>query len=388
MSYINFLYILLVLFHCFASSDNFLSPSQETFNVYDNFTSLFGDDPLFKLISYSESVVEANMGLQLRQITSFFIGTPFQEIKVKLSTAICGLWVVDKRVYGHGFVANESTSYQDLQMEGKVDFTKGEMSSDVFKYANLVTDRPVPFLLVNDTTIPGKIDAQLDGLLGFGYKCRSKSIGNVNLIKSLIENKSQQYADMFTFTYDSVKDGGRFTIGTIPESLNINTLKYWDADVDEQNTNGHWIINFKSIYFDDDVLIPINSKISIGIGGCIFSVTKELFDYIIERYMQVYISKGDCEIVKGDVWEIYCREDLDVSTFTKFSLILGKWNWKLLPSKLFRNITKNGENKKWFTVVYYPIYNAFYLSQLMFEGKTSVVYDRANGVLGFYKADD
>ena len=164
MSYINFLYILLVLFHCFASSDNFLSPSQETFNVYDNFTSLFGDDPLFKLISYSESVVEANMGLQLRQITSFFIGTPFQAIKVKLSTAICGLWVVDKRVYGHGFVANDSTSYQDLQMEGKVDFTKGGMSSDVFKYANLVTDRPVPFLLVNDTTIPGKIDAQLDGL--------------------------------------------------------------------------------------------------------------------------------------------------------------------------------------------------------------------------------
>lgn len=388
MSYIFYCYFFLILFNCLNSNKNFLSSSQNTFTIYDNFTQLIGDDPIFKLISYSESVVEANMGIQLRQLTSLKIGTPFQEIKVKLSTAICGLWVVDKESFGHGFIPSESSSYKDLGMEGKVDFTRGEMSSDVFQYANLVTDKPVPFLLVNETTVPGKIDSKLDGLLGFGYKCRSKSIGNVNIIKSLIENKSQQYADMFTFTFDSVKEGGRFTVGTIPESLNINTLKYWEADVDEQNTNGHWIINFKSIFFDDDVLIPINSKISIGIGGCIFSVTKELFDYIIERYMQVYISKGECEIVKGEVFEIYCKEDLDISSFTKMSLIFGKWNWKLLPSKLFRNVTKDGVNKKWFTVVYYPIYNAFYLSQLMFEGRTSVVYDRANGVVGFYKEDE
>ena len=37
---------------------------------------------------------------------------------------------------------------------------------------------------------------------------------------------------------------------------------------------------------------------------------------------------------------------LDVSKFTKLSLVFGKWNWKLYPSKLFRTLTKNGKIDK------------------------------------------
>ena len=251
----------------------------------------------------------------------------------------------------------------------------------------LISEKKVPFLLVNETTIPGKIDVELDGLLGFGYKCRSQSKGNINLIQMLIDNKSQKYTDMFVFFFDSKLNGGMFTVGTIPDNMNVFNKKYWDADVDQNNNNGHWQIKLYSMYFDDDYLVTINKPISIGIGGCMFSVTKEIFDMIYNRYFTEYVKRGECQLVKEVVWEIYCDEKLDVSKFTKLSLVFGKWNWKLYPSKLFRTLTKNGKNKQWFTVVYYPEYNQFYLSQLMFEGKTGVIYDRAENMLSFYIED-
>ena len=95
------------------------------------------------------------------------------------------------------------------------------------------------------------------------------------------------------------------------------------------------------MYFDDDYLVAINKPISIGIGGCMFSVTKEIFDMIYNRYFTEYVKRGECQLVKEVVWEIYCDEKLDVSKFTKLSLVFGKWNWKLYPSKLFRTLTKN-----------------------------------------------
>lgn len=378
-------YLLLLQLVSVLQNENNVSSSQSTMStmINDNENELL-NDPLLKLISYSESIVEAKMGIELRQITSLFIGTPFQEIKVKLSTSICGVWVVNHETFGHGFKYSNSDSFTDFGYPGKVDYAKGEMCSEVIQFANLITEKKVPMLLVNETSIPGKIDAELDGLLGFGYKCRSQSKGNVNLIQMLIENKSAKYTDMFVFFFDSIHNGGMFTVGTIPENINVFNKKYWDAEVDKNNNNGHWQIKFYSLYFDDNYLIPINKPISVGIGGCMFSVTKEIFELIYERYFTEYVKRGECQLVKEVVWEIYCDEKLDVSNFTKFSLVFGKWNWKLYPTKLFRTLTKNGKNKQWFTVVYYPEYNQFYLSQLMFEGKTGVIYDRAENMLSFY----
>ena len=90
-------FLLLTLSLCNSS----ITTSQLTSNTSGNYTD-FLNDPFLKLISYSESVVEAQMGIQLRQLTSLFIGTPYQEIKAKLSTAICGLWVVSQEAFGHG----------------------------------------------------------------------------------------------------------------------------------------------------------------------------------------------------------------------------------------------------------------------------------------------
>lgn len=235
--------------------------SQLTSNTTGNYTD-FLNDPFLKLISYSESVVEAQMGIQLRQLTSLFIGTPYQKIKAKLSTAICGLWVVSQEAFGHGFKYTESDTYTDLGMPGKVDYTRGEMSAEVIQFCNLVPANKVNFLLVNEV-VGGTIETDTGGLIGFGYKCRSKSIGNLNLVKVLIENNSTQYTDMFVFTFDNVKNGGQFTIGIEPSGIDRFSKKHWIANVNQNNDNGHWLIKFKSIFFDDNTLIPIDAQISI-----------------------------------------------------------------------------------------------------------------------------
>ena len=99
---------------------------------------------------------------------------------------------------------------------------------------------------------------------------------------------------MYVFTFDDYKNGGQITMGVEPNGINKSSKKHWKTDVEQNNNNGHWLIQFKSIFFDDDTLIPIDTSISIGIGGCIFSVKKELFEIIISKYMQSYIDNKQC----------------------------------------------------------------------------------------------
>ena len=54
------------------------------------------------------------------------------------------------------------------------------MSKDTMTFCGVESNVKIPFLLV-DLFLEKSIPKNYDGLLGFGFQCRSASIGNVNL---------------------------------------------------------------------------------------------------------------------------------------------------------------------------------------------------------------
>ena len=116
---------------------------------------------------------------QTRQLLKLLVGTPAQSLKVKISTAICGIWLLDKNTFHRGFDAKSSESFERMGIDGKVDFTHGELAKENMHFAKVPSNKKVPFLLVTKIDDASKIPQNYDGLLGFGFQCRSSSQGNI-----------------------------------------------------------------------------------------------------------------------------------------------------------------------------------------------------------------
>ena len=105
-----------------------------------------------------------------------------------------------------------------------------------------------------------------DGLIGFGYKCSSSSIGNIDLVKILIDNNSDKYKEnIIFFHFNRENRTGWFGAGEYPKDMNRESKLYKRVSVDQSNKNGHWEVNLYSVYFSDCHLIKVNKPLSIGI---------------------------------------------------------------------------------------------------------------------------
>ena len=343
------------------------------------------DSPPF--LSFSEELVEAKMGKQSRQIISLKIGIPKQELKVKLSTAICGLWILDKHYFKRGYDYKTSESFQSMDVQGKVDFTRGILVKDYMNFCKVDSFEKIPFLLVNQIVDTDKIPRNYDGLIGFGYKCRSASLGNINIF-DYFQGKGNIKNDITVFLLNASTLKGKFTFGGYPNKLDIKSRHYRTVPLNKNNDNGHWEVNLHSIYFSTGDMMLINKPLSIGIGGSAFGVNEEVFDYIVGHYFYDSMEKGLCVLDKEEVWEIFCNKEFDIESIGNIGLILGKWNIKIKPGVMFKDVTVDKEMKKWFSIVFYQeLSGQFYLSQTMLEGINAVVYNRENDVLGIYEGD-
>lgn len=372
--------IIILLFFLSLSTQSYLKEEL----VYSDLTNQenLSNFPFF---SFSEDLVEAKMGKESKQIINLLIGTPPQKIRVKLSTAICGLWILDKSVFGHGFEVLSSETYEKMNQEGKIDFTKGIIAKDMMNFCHVNSSDKIPFLLVQEFSDEAKIPKTFDGLIGLGYKCRSMSKTNVNVISYFI-NQNKNKRDIFTFKLNSATLKGRFFLGSISKEINVKSKLYRTIPVNQLNDNGHWEVNLHSVYFDDGTLMKVNSPLSIGIGGAALGVNSEVFAYFVFTYFKEAIEKGICKLEKNQVYEIFCDEDFDGNFIGTLSLVVGKWNIKISPSIMFKKVEgKNGKNK-WFSIVYYEGHKGqFYLSQTMLEGINIVVYNKEENYLGIFQ---
>jgi hypothetical protein len=155
------------------------------------------------------------------------------------------------------------------------------------------------------------------------------------------------------------------------------------------NINGHWEVLLHSIYFDDGTLIELKTSLSIGIGGALFGVGKDIFEYIQYKYFSKLIETDMCKLEKGEVYEIYCDDDYDYTSFGDVHLIMGKWNMKIPVDRLFKTLDNGKKKRVVFKIVYYPSENEqFYLSQTLLSGVNTIVYNREDYTLGYYQGGE
>ena len=378
----SFLFFLIILFSFTHKADPLPPASEYSTQIYSELPF-----PSSNLLSFSEEFVEAKMGYQAKQIIKILVGEPPQTLKLKLSTAICGIWILDNRVFKRGLDVKATNSIEDLGMNGKVDYVHGQMVKDQMSFCNVPSNQKIPFVLVDKIDDASKIPNNYDGLLGFGYQCHSASVGNVNLV-SMFKGETKVKKDIIAYTVDSDNGKAIFTLGGYPSKLNLKDLQYRTIPLKTDNTNGHWEVDLHSVFFDDGEMINLNATLSIGIGGSAFGVNEDLMERIVGKYFADAIDKRKCVLVKEDVWEVFCDLDYDINSFGKMSLIVGKWNLKLKPSMLFRKVKKNKENKYWFTVVCYKEFQGqFYLSQTLLSGINTVVYDRETNTIEVFQGE-
>lgn len=329
----------------------------------------------------SEIITEAKMGRNIRHFLQIGVGTPPQTLKVKLSTAICGIWVLNSNFFGHGFLPSGSGTLQSLDQDSHIDKVRGKIVSDTITISAKVELKDIPFLLVFKTDEGAQQKFDYDGLIGFGYKCKAKRPSNVNLfdkIAKVIENGKQ----ILSYEVNHDLRTGEIVYGKVSNKIDQKSRLFRQLSVNPLNNNGHWEIHLHSVYFDDQIY-QVNAPLSIGIGGGLLSVEEVFFDHLLRKKFAPFIVSGVCELVKEDVWEVFCNTDFDENQFEYIAFVVGKWNFKIKGELLFQNVYRKGKNRKWFSVVYFSKYNKWYISQTLFKNSI-FIFNKENDTISFY----
>lgn len=336
------------------------------------------------LISFAEKLIESLLENNTRHLIQVKLGEPAQDLMLKISSAICGIWVFNRDRFNRGFNMSASETLTKTKIKENVDDYHGFLVQDTveFWFYNV---KQVMFLVVDDVAGQNKRQTY-DGLIGFGYQCKSKSKGNIDLLNIFAKSKGKR--NVMSFTLDDETGKGKFYAGEIYGIINIKSKHYRTVRLDMWNYNGHWEVPFHSIYFDNLNVYRINDKLSIGFGGTYFSVKDKFFNYIETNYFEIDIENGICSTLhRKDGYQIVCHKDYNPNKLGTLSFIIDKWNFKIPPEKLFYDTKINGETKKWCAIVHYPMYNEYYISQKLFKN-SSVVYDKENNVIGIYEHKD
>ena len=123
-----------------------------------------------------------------------------------------------------------------MDVQGKVDFTRGILVKDYMNFCKEDSFEKIPFLLVNQIVDTDKIPRNYDGLIGFGYKCRSASLGNINIF-DYFQGKGNIKNDITVFLLNASTLKGKFTFGGYPNKLDIKSRHYRTVPLNKNNDN-------------------------------------------------------------------------------------------------------------------------------------------------------
>ena len=321
-----------------------------------------------------------------RYIAILEIGTPPQKIRVKISTSYCGLWLLDKSIFGKGYDPRISKSLIRGTFRSNIAFVNGTMSKETLKIGSLKAERQ-SFLLVDYVKEEKLKDLIYEGLIGLGYKCAAESVGNVDFIFSFIHdinNRGKDIKNLFTFDINDKGGNALITIGALDKRVNVNSKIYKTSKIDRVSFNGQWQIGLFGIFFDNNEYFKVREKLMVGIGKSFLSVTKKFFDFVVLKFFQKDIEKKVCYIEESEMNEIYCNGDYDISKLGNVHFIVGKWYLTIKKEKLFSDVEVNGKKMKWCRIVFHKQYDYFYISQILFSN-TILVYSQDDNLIGFYK---
>lgn len=329
---------------------------------------------------------DANIGPNFVNILSVKLGEPFQQLSLKISTSFCGLYVIDKSTFNHGYSLTQSSTGKKVVEKGKLNDMSGEIITDILK----ISQNPsllISFLLVRSLKTQF---TDYDGAIGLGTNCNSqynieKNQYSFDLL-SIIAKKYEDSHQVFSLTIDS--DITIMDLGSYP--FKIQTLSksfyYKRIPLSINPITNSWEVKLAGVYLENNSFLKVNQNIAIGTSGAFLAVDQNFFSFMIWNFFlnsdsELSFNNNCFQTNSNYVQEIYCNENYDTSQIGTISLVIGKHTIKMESNKLFYEVKRNGLTQRFFSVVHYQTNDKWYISQKLISDAT-VVYDGERKEIG------
>lgn len=376
-------FVLLLLLISFGySEDNSLMTMPD---IPESLNSFLSDPSFFLPLSPPspklDTIIEdTETGHFLHFLVQAKIGEPEQILKLKLSTAFCGLYVFNKDFFETGYSFHDSSTFHSTSYTDSISNVSGHVVQDTFQFStyNLLAYK---FLFINKGPVEKKT---YDGALGFGYNCdKTDSLISSDVLIDLLK-ESATYIKVFWYRLNRDLTG-LFSPGAYPKQVLDDPKHYKTINLLDNQKSSQWVFNVYLIYFDDGETFFAKAPFSFGIDGNFFSVCQNFFEWLMDKYFKEETSNGICQISSGEIVELYCNSDYDYRTKLPaiISIVVGKWSLKIKTEELFKIANKNSITKLWFGILYYPKKDQYYISQSLL-GPSITVYDREKKQIGVY----
>lgn len=323
----------------------------------------------------SEYVIEDIVGHGLSHKLKITIGD--QNVYAKISTSFCGYWLLTND-HSKSYYPSQSKTLRETSINDQLEFVSGKLAYetiniDGFNISNF------PFLYA-DTVHQKNFDFNYHACLGFGYFCNDEN-SNIDILKFMSDqNKQLSLVVSFLLNIDFT---GTINVGRYPPGFTDEPKYYSSVKVATENKNQQWSFRFHSIYFEGNEMRKIDDYMAIGAGGHIFSVKKDFFEYIAEKYFSKHFESQACYWNRAEVYEIICDLNAVLPKIGIISIIVGKWNFKINGDQLFNTVSIQGVENQHFAMVYYPDHNQYYLSQCYLLN-VYIIYDKNKSEVGLW----
>ena len=254
------------------------------------------------------------------------LGTPPQQFNFYISTILSKLYIIQKNKEVKNAYDSKSSStfqcsnYETIRLPYFGFNIKGIEGKDTLTLFSNLKINSFPFMLITE----GHPGYYYNGTIGLPYQ--EKEDKDYSLLYQLSINGLIDYQ---VFYIKRTGDKLNFIIGEYPLLFKQH---YKECQLMKRTKDGElnkkWMCNLHSIFFDNYKMFYIDEPISFSIGGNIFCVSKEFYEYIVMNFFEKAIANNQCE-------ERYERTDKSIycenSFFLKqtISLILGKWTLKI-----------------------------------------------------------
>ena len=254
------------------------------------------------------------------------LGTPPQQFNFYISTILSKLYIIQKNKEVKNAYDSKSSStfqcsnYETIRLPYFGSNIKGIEEKDTLTLFSNLKLNSFPFMLITE----GYPGYYYNGTIGLPYQ--EKEDKDYSLLYQLSINGLIDYQ---VFYIKRTGDKLNFIIGEYPLLFKQH---YKECQLMKRTKDGElnkkWMCNLHSIFFDNYKMFYIDEPISFSIGGNIFCVSKEFYEYIVMNFFEKAIANNQCE-------ERYERTDKSIycenSFFLKqtISLILGKWTLKI-----------------------------------------------------------
>lgn len=314
------------------------------------------------------------------------VGEPPQVLNLKLSTSFCGIYMLNKKIFNKGMSLDDSHTAKTINVNAKLNEYSGVLVQDIIKIRSFPQVQ-FAFLLINKSPKEFKT---YDGAIGFGTNCNSKyniekDQYSIDFLPYLTNGEGQKH--IFSLYMETKNDIAIFNMGGMPDEYDQLKSKflYKRFPIGINYRTNSWELKLHSIYTSDGDLFNVNENISIGSTGAMIAVNQQFFSFLIWKYFlnsDADLSfNNNCFQSSTTINEIYCNDKFDISKIGELSFVIGKITIKIPPENLFYQVNRGGFKQNWFSVVYYPGVDKWYISQKLL-GDATVVYDNEEKELG------